>query len=55
MLAMVKSLIFFSHGWLKQSGLSIKSINGYEFFAENPAEKPSETIMREIRIPVCPA
>jgi AraC family transcriptional regulator len=54
LLAMVKSLVFFSHGWLNESGYAIKSINGFEVFSENPADKPSETIIREIMIPVCP-
>ncbi len=50
--AMVKSLVCFSHGWLSESGFTIKSINGYEVFSENPADRPSETIAREIMIPV---
>ncbi len=51
----VKSLAFFSHGWIPESGYAIKEIVGYEIYAENPAHKPSETIEREILIPIRPA
>jgi AraC family transcriptional regulator len=53
--ATVKSLTFFSHGWLTESGYSLKDVLGYEFYSENPANKPSEIIEREILIPVRPA
>jgi AraC family transcriptional regulator len=52
LLSVVKSLVYFSHGWLPESGMAIKSINGFELFSENPADKPSESILREILIPV---
>lgn len=55
LLATLKSLAFFSHGWLAESGYSIKDILGYEVYSENPANKSSETIDREILIPVRPA
>jgi len=55
LLTTVKSLAFFSHGWLPESGYSIKDVLGYEVFSENPAHKPYEAINREIMIPVRPA
>jgi AraC family transcriptional regulator len=55
LLATLKSLAFFNHGWLPENGLSIKEVLGYEIYSENPADKPSETIDRQILIPVCPA
>jgi AraC family transcriptional regulator len=55
LLTTVKSLAFFNHGWLPQSGYAIKEVMGYEVYSENPANKPSETIDREILIPVRPA
>jgi AraC family transcriptional regulator len=55
LLATVKSLAYFSHGWLGESGYSIKELLGYEVYSENPANKPSETIDREILISVRPA
>ena len=55
LLTTVKSLAFFNHSWLPQSGYAIKEIIGYEVYSENPAYKPSETIDREILIPVRPA
>lgn len=51
----VKSLAYFSHCWLAENGYSIREILGYEVYSENPANKPSETIDREILIPVRPA
>jgi len=51
----VKSLAWFSHCWLAENGYSIREILGYEVYSENPANKPSETIDREILIPVRPA
>jgi AraC family transcriptional regulator len=53
--AIVKSLVFFNHRWLSENGYAIKDLLGYEIFAENPANKPSDTIEREILIPVRPA
>ena len=53
--ATVKSLAFFNHGWLPQSGYAIKEVMGYEVYSGNPSNKPSETIEREILIPVRPA
>ncbi len=55
LLTTVKSLAFFNHGWLPESGYAIKDVLGYEVYSENPANKPSETIEREILIPVRPA
>jgi AraC family transcriptional regulator len=55
LLSIVKSLAFFNHGWLPESGYSLKDVLGYEVYLENPANKPSETIDREILIPVRPA
>ncbi|MEI6681195.1 MAG: AraC family transcriptional regulator [Bacteroidota bacterium] len=50
-----RSLISFRHGWLDQSGYQIAGISGFELYADNPAEKPYESISREIFIPVKPA
>jgi AraC family transcriptional regulator len=55
LLSTIKSLVYFNHGWLVESGYSIRDITGFEVFTENPANKPSETIIREILIPVRPA
>jgi AraC family transcriptional regulator len=55
LLATIKSLAFFNHCWLADNGFSIKEVLGYEIYSENPADKPSETIDRQILIPVCPA
>jgi DNA gyrase inhibitor GyrI len=55
LLSTIKSLSFFFHGWLAESGYSIKDALCYDVYSENPANKPSETIEREILIPVCPA
>ena len=55
LLTTLKSLAFFNHGWLPENGYSLKDIMGYEVYSENPANKPSETIDREIMIPVRPA
>jgi AraC family transcriptional regulator len=55
LLTTIKSLAFFNHVWLPQSGYAIKEVMGYEVYSENPANKPSEIIDREILIPVRPA
>lgn len=55
MMAIVKSLIFFKHGWLDKSGYQLSDITGFELFDVNPADKPSEQIEREILIPVTPS
>jgi AraC family transcriptional regulator len=55
LLTTVKSLAFFNHSWLPQNGYAINELMGYEVYSENPANKPSETINREILIPVRPA
>jgi AraC family transcriptional regulator len=52
MLAVVKSLVCFRHGWLENSGYELRDITGYEMFSENPAHKPAEQITREILIPI---
>jgi AraC family transcriptional regulator len=53
--AVLKSLVWFSHQWVPDSGYSIGDITGYEIFSENPANKPVEQITREILIPIKPA
>jgi AraC family transcriptional regulator len=55
LLATVKSFAYFNHGWIGDSGYSVKELIGYEVYSVNPARKPSETIDREILIPVRPA
>ena len=50
-----RSLVTFRHGWLEQSGYEIAEITGFELYAENPALKPYESILRRIFIPVKPA
>ena len=52
LLSLVKSLAFFNHSWLAESGYALKEVFGYEIYSENPAKKPSETIDLEILIPV---
>jgi len=54
-MAIVKSLILFKHGWLDSSGYQLNDITGFELFDVNPADKPSEQIEREILIPVRPS
>jgi AraC family transcriptional regulator len=54
-MAIVKSLIFFKHCWLDSSGYQLKDITGFEVFDTNPADKPSEQIVREVIIPVKPS
>jgi len=49
------NLIAFRHGWLDQSGYQIAEIIGFELYSENPANKPYESIKRQIFIPVKPA
>jgi len=51
----LKSLTGFNHGWLPESGYALKEVTGIQVFSENPAFKPSETIEREIFIPIRPA
>jgi AraC family transcriptional regulator len=48
-------LVAFRHGWLDESGYQIAEITGFEFYSENPAHKPYESIEREVFIPVRPA
>jgi DNA gyrase inhibitor GyrI len=55
LLSSLKSLLFFNHGWLGENGYAIQDLLGYELYNENPANRPSETIEKEILIPVCPA
>lgn len=55
LLSTLKSLMYFNHVWLAESGYSMKDLFGYEIYSENPANKPSELIEREILIPVRPA
>ena len=49
-----QSLAVFKHEWLDQSGYQIAEITGFELYSENPAEKPYESIPRQIFIPVRP-
>jgi AraC family transcriptional regulator len=55
LLSSLKSLLFFNHGWLGENGYAIQDLLGYELYNENPANRPSETIEKEILIPVRPA
>lgn len=55
LLTTVKSLLYLNHGWLAENGYSINKLLGYEVFSENPANKPSETITREMLVSVHPA
>jgi AraC family transcriptional regulator len=48
----IKSLGYFKHFWLDNSGFQLKDITGFEIFDENPALKPAEQINRELLIPV---
>jgi AraC family transcriptional regulator len=51
----VKSLVWFNHVWLPDSGYKLDGITGFEVFSDNPSLKPVEQIDREILIPVKPA
>jgi AraC family transcriptional regulator len=51
----IRSLGYFRHTWLENSGYEIKDVKGFEVYSENPAFKPAEQIKREIHIPVKPA
>ena len=53
-LTTVKSLAYLNHDWLGAHGYSINKLIGYEVFSENPADKPSETISREILVSIRP-
>jgi AraC family transcriptional regulator len=55
LISTLKSLIFFNHSWLSVNGYAMQDIRGYEVFSGNPADRPSETIEKEILIPVRPA
>jgi AraC family transcriptional regulator len=48
----IKSLVYFKHFWLDNSGFQLKDITGFEIYDENPALKPAEQINRELLIPV---
>jgi AraC family transcriptional regulator len=48
----IKSLVYFKHFWLDNSGFQLKDIRGFELYEENPALKPAEHINRELLIPV---
>ena len=53
--AVVKSLVYFNHNWLPNSGYELRDVTELEVFSENPAYKPVEHIKREILIPIKPA
>jgi DNA gyrase inhibitor GyrI len=55
LLSTLKSLLFFNHGWLAENGYAMQDLLGYELYSENPANRPSEAIEKEILIPVRPA
>jgi AraC family transcriptional regulator len=54
-LTTMKSLVYFSHDWLGNNGYSVNKLQGWEVYSENPANKPSETIRREILVSVRPS
>jgi AraC family transcriptional regulator len=55
LLSTMKSLAYLNHGWLGANGYSVNKLLGYEVYSENPANKPSETIIREMLVSVRPA
>jgi AraC family transcriptional regulator len=53
-ISIVRSLGYFRHVWLENSGYEISDVKGFEVFSENPAHRPSDLIVREIHIPIKP-
>jgi AraC family transcriptional regulator len=55
LLSTLKTLMYFNHSWLPENGYVMQDIRGYEVFSGNPADRPAETIEKEILVPVRPA